>query len=307
MTSARLAEWFVRRKTLAEARARVPRPDEPAGRAFEQVRLLREVARQVAEPVELPTAGRPAAVLLSLHRDLVYWTLVARERSDGGALPDFAALWQRTPPERLQRAAGSAANLEAVERLLVGMSQPAPLETKDEDAALVRAFADALYEDLAAPRRRVVRLGAERVLRIAGAAALVAAAVLGVRALVRGPSLHATIRASSWLASCAPDPSCAALMFHTDMQNDPWVEFDLGAPKPIHKVEISNRGDCCQDRNVPTIVEISADAAHWRQIARNDQEFSSWTAKLPPNTTARFVRLRVPRHTFFGFKDVQIR
>jgi hypothetical protein len=301
-----VAEWFVRRQTLAEARARVPRRDEPAGRAFEQVRLLREVARQVAEPVELPTSGRPAAVLLSLHRDLVYWTLVARERSDGGALPDFAGLWQRAPRDRLVSAAGSPANLESVERLLVGAAQPPSLDTTDEDAALVRAFADALYDDLAAPRRRVVRVVAQRWIRLAAAAAVVVAAAVGIQTIIKGPSLHTTMRVSSVLASCAPDPACAMLLFHTDQQQDPWVEFDLGAPKPIHSVEIRNRRDCCQDRNVPTLVEVSLDAAHWREVARSDEEFSSWTAKFP-RTTARFVRLRVPRQTYFGFARVEIR
>jgi len=119
----RLGEWFLRRQALSDARAQLPRPDELAGRAFEQVRLLREVTRQLAEPTEELPAGRRPAVLLSLYRDLVYWTLVAERKGEGEAPPDLSTLWQRTPEDRLLRAAGGAEPLEMLRGALIDLSQ----------------------------------------------------------------------------------------------------------------------------------------------------------------------------------------
>jgi len=44
----------------------------------------------------------------------------------------------------------------------------------------------------------------------------------------------------------------------------------------------------------------------WRELARRDTDFSSWTVKFPPRT-ARYLRLRVARHTTFHLKDVALR
>ena len=80
----RADEWFLRRQALAAARAQVPRRDQLAGRAFNQVRLLREITRQVGETAEEPPCGHRAAVLLGLYRELIYWALVAGERGEPG-------------------------------------------------------------------------------------------------------------------------------------------------------------------------------------------------------------------------------
>src|SRR5262245_12464190 len=136
----RVGEWFSRKQVLRAARAQLPRPDGQAGRAFEQARLLREIARQVAEPQEELPPGRRPAVLLTLYRDLIYWALVGELRDDDQAAPDLASLWQRTPGDRLLRAAGSAENLEAVRGLLVDRSPTASLDTTDDEVAQVRGF-----------------------------------------------------------------------------------------------------------------------------------------------------------------------
>jgi len=303
----RADEWFLRRQALAAARAQVPRRDQLAGRAFNQVRLLREITRQVGETAEEPPCGHRAAVLLGLYRELVYWALVAGERGEPGSNSDLAGLWRQVPRDRLLAAAGSEENLEAVHGVLE-MSPTASLDTTDEDVDRVRAFADALHDQLAAPRRRVARVVAQRWLRLVGVAASVVTIVLVIRSLAAGPNLvkRENMHVSSRLPSCSVDPGCVDLLFHTDMENGPWVEFDLGAPKPIHVVEVRNRPDCCEERAVPLIVEISMDKVHWKEVARQDKEFSRWKAKFP-RTIARHVRLRVPKMTFFGFASVAIR
>ncbi len=258
-------------------------------------------------PSNPPPPGSRGAVALSLHRDLIYWMLVAGGHSPEGT-PDLAALWQQAPRDKLLRAAGGEEKLASVQRLLIGLSPPASLDAGDEDVGHVQAFADALYGDLVAPRRRVARLVAWRWLRLAAAATAVVAVVLVVRTATMGPNLAAKAKmmVSSRLPECAGDPGCADLLFHTNQENGPWVEFDLGAPVPIHVIEVHNRPDCCQDRAVPLVAEISTDHVGWREVGHRDKEFSSWTAKFP-RTVARYVRLRVPRHTYFGFEGVAIR
>ncbi len=140
----------------------------------------------------------------------------------------------------------------------------------------------------------------------AGAAVL--ALVLGVRAIVLGPNLAAgkPFRTSSSWSGCSADPGCLQQLFHTDPQESPWIEFDLGAPTRVHRVEIENRDDCCQDRAIPLVVELSINATAWKEVARREKDFSSWVAKFPP-TSARYVRLRVPRSTVFHLHKVAIR
>ena len=111
---------------------------------------------------------------------------------------------------------------------------------------------------------------------------------------------------SSRLPSCSVDPGCVDLLFHTDMENGPWVEFDLGAPEPDPR-----RRDPQPPRLLPGARraadrEISMDKVHWKEVAHQDKEFSRWKAKFP-RTIARHVRLRVPKMTFFGFASVAIR
>jgi hypothetical protein len=96
------------------------------------------------------------------------------------------------------------------------------------------------------------------------------------------------------------------MLFHTEQENNPWVEYDLGAPKPIHRVEVANRSDCCDDRAIPLVVELSNDRTNWTEVARRDSEFQSWTAKFATKTV-RYVRLRVPRVTALHLKEVVVR
>jgi hypothetical protein len=304
----RIDEWFWRRQALDAARAQLPRRDELAGRAFEQVRLLREVAWQIAAPTEPPPAGRRAAVLLSVCRDMVYWTLIAGLRNVDERDPTLATLWERTPHEKLVSAAGSERNLKTVHELLVDTSLIGSLDATDDDVERVRAFAGALYDDLAVPRRRVIRIVGQRWLRSGAAVAALVVVVLAIRALAMGPNLasRGTMRTSSQLPGCETDPGCAPLLFHTNAENNPWVEFDLGAPTPIQTIDIGNRPDCCQDRAVPLVAEVSSDHVSWREVARKDTEFSRWKATFP-RTDARYVRLRVLKHVYFGFADVAIR
>jgi hypothetical protein len=182
------------------------------------------------------------------------------------------------------------------------------LDISAQDAAAAGALATGLVGDLDASRNRLDRLIAQRWLRVLLVVAVLLALGAGVRRLLRGPDLasNVSLRVSSTWNGCANDPPCMALLFHTDPEPNPWAELDLGAPKTIQRIEITNRTDCCGDRAVPLIVESSMDRANWTSVGRRDTEFQTWTLTFKPRL-ARYVKLRVPRDSVFHLKDVVIR
>jgi hypothetical protein len=252
--------------------------------------------------------GSPAAVRMGLYREAAYWAIVATTSAEGAPPADLAAAWAAVDPEHLRRAAHDDITLESLQRMLVGRSAPDPIEIAAEDAARARDFVQALLADLDAPRRRIDRTLFQRWWRVSLVALVVVIAALGVRKLVLGPNMLSDkpFRLSSSWSGCAADSGCQALLFHTEHETNPWVEFDLGAPKTFHRLDVTNRSDCCGERAVPMIAEISSDRVTWKELGRKDSEFSTWTLKFPPKT-ARYLKLRVTRFSAFHLKDVALR
>jgi hypothetical protein len=299
----RIREWLLRTSALREARAAVAGREGHRSRAVAQAQLLTEVARRVAAPIEsLPTGSR-AAVEIALCRDATYWALAAL-RPDPTSAPDLATLSAEVPPAELERLAGGADAAERVRRTLTDDVPAHALGATDDDAARVRSFADALVAELDVPRRRVDRVRFQRGWRLGLAAASLLFAGYGVHAVFRGPNLVA--RKPFRTSSSYPWCPCQGLLFHTNEENNPWVEFDLGAVKPIKRLEIENRQECCQERAAPLVAEVSTDRAQWTQVARREKEFDSWTAEFAPRK-GRYLRLRVPRTTQFHLHEVAVR
>ena len=233
----------------------------------------------MAEPVEPLPSGSRAAVELALYRDATYWALVAM-RPDETNAPDLATLWNETPPERLEQAAGGIEAAEAMRKTLDRRREHAPLlEVTDEDAARAGKFVAALVAELEVPKRRVERVTFQRWSRIGLAAFALLLAAYGVRALILGPNLVAgkPFRVSSAWAGCP----CEGIFFHTEKENNPWLEYDLGKPKAIHRIEIKNRPDCCEERAIPLIVETSNDRANWTEVVRREQGVHELDGDVP--------------------------
>jgi len=303
----RLREWTFRSTELEAARAQIPISKGARGRAARQASLLVEVARRVAEPVDVLPAGSRPPVIMQLCREAVYWALVALGPEPEAPSRDLMALWAERRPETLLSGI-EPESVEAVRLSLIDAS-PDSLDATDDDAKKARAFAEALVAVLDAPRRRVRRLLARRWAAISGLALLLVVLGLVVRArFIVGPNLAAgrPLKTSSRWAGCPSDPNCVPLMFCTDNDPGPWVEFDLDRPRRVHRVDVTNRPDCCTDRAVPLVVETSVDHAIWQEVARRDADFTTWTADFA-RTTARYVRLRVPRPSLLHLQDVEIR
>jgi hypothetical protein len=298
----------VQKSALREARAAViPRGDR-RNRALGQARLLLEVARRVTDPGEgFPPGSRPA-VRLGLYRQAAYWTLVASRPDDAEPPSDVAGAWADADPERLRRAARDDVSLEKLKQLLADAAPPDSLDLPEHEADRARDFVQALFDEIDGPRRRVERTLVKRWSRLTLVVGLLVVSVLGVRRLALGPNLLAerSFRLSSSWSGCANDPECPGLLFHTDAEDNPWVEFDLGASETFHRLEVTNRTDCCGDRTVPLVVEISDDRATWKEIGRRDAEFTTWVLRFSPEK-ARYLRLRIARHSTFHLKDVELR
>ncbi|MEO7669041.1 MAG: discoidin domain-containing protein [Polyangia bacterium] len=315
----RIGEWIFRRGALRQARAGLIKRSDTYSGAVNQARLLLEIARRVAEPVESLPAGARPAVLVSLYREAIFWALLAEQIAQGAgvteaqsAAEDLGQLWSRLPVDRVRNLAGVAdqsdAAVDALRAVLLERPPVQSLSTTADEAARLRKFAEALLWELDAPHRAVEQLQVQRWTRLALVLVALAALVLGVRAVVRGPDLAKpkVFKTSSTYNECTPPNHCGDLFFHTQPQDSPWIDFDLGAVKPVHRVEVTNRSDCCAERAIPLIVEVSVDDKQWIQVARRDTDFAAWTATFPKQK-ARYVRLRVPRSTTLHFDDVVIR
>ncbi|MFO0650124.1 MAG: discoidin domain-containing protein, partial [Polyangiales bacterium] len=93
---------------------------------------------------------------------------------------------------------------------------------------------------------------------------------------------------------------------HTESQASPWVAFDLLTRQTVRTVTVQNRGDCCRERAVPLVVEVSDDGAQWTEVARRDEVFDEWVATFPARTTRR-LRLRALHTTSLHLTNVEIR
>ena len=304
-------EWIFRPAALREARAGLRAPDDPREAAARQARLLLEVARRTAEPAEsLPPGGQPA-VLLALYRDAIYWALAARRPDRSPPPTDLRVLWDASNPQLSAASPPDNDESVALRRALFDDYAPRGLDVSDADAARARAFAEELVWDMDAPRRRVERVFVQRWLRVGLVAAVALALLIGARVWMVGPDLAAgrPFRLSStfsgW-AGCLANNGCSGLMFHTQTEDNPWVEIDLGAPKKVRRIEVINRGDCCADRATPLVAEVSTDRVSWTEVARRDEPFGTWRSHFPARV-ARYVRLRAARHTVLHLQAIRVR
>jgi hypothetical protein len=96
------------------------------------------------------------------------------------------------------------------------------------------------------------------------------------------------------------------LLFHTTLEHHPWVVVDLLAKRTIRRVTVVNRGDCCDDRCLPLVVEVADEHGAFTEVARRTQPFGTWNAEFPARV-ARSVALWVEARTYFHLQEIQIR
>ncbi len=99
--------------------------------------------------------------------------------------------------------------------------------------------------------------------------------------------------------------------FHTEKQDQPWWQVDLGKPQPVARVVIWNRCDC-SDRAARLLVKVSDDARTWTTVYQHDgRTFYGFSDSKPltvllTNQPARFVRIQLPGNDYLHLDEVEV-
>jgi len=118
-------------------------------------------------------------------------------------------------------------------------------------------------------------------------------------------------RTSSTYPGCnVPYGLCANerldVFFHTNEDESPWVEIDLGSVQTFSSVSVTNRLPDYKERAVPLAIETSIDGLAFAEVARQNETFSVWDAKFKP-VKARYVRARALRRTWLHLGRIVVR
>jgi hypothetical protein len=316
-------EWFWRGRALRQTEVADP-AQRAAALCDQRARIAAEVAQRTLEPSAPWLAGDADHLARALFVESIGWSLrVLDGRTTGGAAAgvpaDRAELRELATAQhgQLLATAGSEAALSRVlDSLLDRHSEadaPSEHASATRDLALV---ATALIDKLPIRRTPAEAVLLQRWARLSVLVLVLAALVLGSLQLLDAHEKRSDLAAGkSWTTSSQYDVGCVSPLqecgsgksyfFHTQEERNPWIQFDLTKPERVSKVHITNRQDCCGERAVPLLVEVSLDAQSWKVVARRKDEFEEWTAKFTP-VNARYVRLRAGRRVMLHFKQVRI-
>ncbi len=325
----RTLEWFWQGRALAalraEGRVGSPRAQDLLRRAW----VCIESAERVLRPVPAFVSGPGDAPARELAREAVYWALAAEAAIRSGALgpepdaepPTLRALWTHADPTVLANAAGSEGGLHALEAVLrlESFAEFGELarEEQGRQARDLTVFARTLATNVEAPRVRVDKLYFRRIFRTGGLVALLSVLLvlaLSARAwhdrerdFARGRPYHTSSQYPG-VGCKSPDQDCPEspfFFFHTMEEEKPWIEIDLGGKKHFSAIRIVNREDCCGERAVPLVVEVSNDHKTWREIARRDDTFNTWTKDFPP-VAAHYVRVSLTKKGILHLRHISV-
>ncbi len=313
-----LIEWFVRGRSIAAlvaAKKNVPQGKQVLLAAAE---AARELADRTLDPADPLSEGPAPWLAIELYRVAARFCLAALVFPTPA--PDLRAGWTAAKDANLLPPPIGAGGGERLEALLFGdsgsdvsLAPPDQEANARELAAFVHALAGRLWEI----DDQLGQLYFQRTLRLGLVGVLLFAAALAALILVPRATHPVDLaagkpgRASSvWTAGYDPAThvvvgSDAPLLFHTEEQESPFYEIDLGAPQPVAAVEAVNREDCCQDRALPLVIALSTDGQTYVEVGRKDRPFDTWRATFAP-FPARYVKLSVPRKTVFHLKSVAV-
>lgn len=318
---ASVIEWFWRGSKLAQAKRELAEPSERAATYAQRAHASAGLAQNVLSPNE-PEEAHLEAYACELYRQSVYWSLCAlASRSDSEPSGSYdPALWDSLDSQVLAKASTDE-RAESLNNALRGGTfvqfAELPITEQVATCAELRALAQTLLKGL---DQRAERLSAIYLERMRGLALL---GVLALALLVGAFQISSALERRRdfaydrpWVVSSQfSSPGCTSpaqqcseangYFFHTNEEDSPWVEFDLGAKKTVSKVDVANRTDCCGERAAPITVEVSTNHRDWRSVARRDTEFTQWTASFAP-VEARWVRLRLLKRNYFHLSHVSV-
>jgi hypothetical protein len=320
----RVLEWFWRGATLAKRKQALPHFGERATELVHRAHVSADIARIALMPAE-PLEASAEPIASELYRQSAYWSACALSfghaaKVSNGALPE---VWSTLDDSFLQQGTTDAERLEHLRGCLrdgsfVYFADLPEVELRATCLEL-RKLAEVLLAKLDERTRVVKAVRWQRVWRLSLILVLLLSVAEGSMLLREARQEHSDFaHGKPWRASStfeqergceSPEQTCSentGYFMHTREERNPWVEWDLGRPQRISLVRVENRHDCCFDRAVPMVVEISTDHRKWRQVARRNDEFSSsWEASFD-TVPARWVRLRVLKKSFLHLARVSI-
>lgn len=99
--------------------------------------------------------------------------------------------------------------------------------------------------------------------------------------------------------------------FHTDNEENPWWQVDLGEAYQLREIRIYNRLDCCSERSRTLQVLLSDDAENWRVVYSHDgsvfggADGNYLDIKLD-NEMARFVQVQLREKNYLHLDEVEV-
>jgi len=226
---------------------------------------------------------------------------------------DPKQLWAEADRALLEVAAGSDAEY-AYFTVVMGSSFVQLAEgTADahRDGALkLRRAAERLIKDAQSIVLRLQWALVNRIVRVVLAVVIPVTAIWLVWPAKVDLAKGATFRISSSQWECRPEKrECGgaktSIFFHTYNEQNPWLEYDFGRPVSFSSLTIENRDDCCGDRALPLVVEVSNDGKTFKEVIRRDGAFGTWNPSFSPQL-ARYLRLRVARESILHLEAVKV-
>ncbi|HET7545153.1 MAG TPA: discoidin domain-containing protein [Polyangiaceae bacterium] len=311
-----LWQWFWREDSMRELQRAIP---AERARLLQSARATAEVGRRVEESPE-PFEYRVDAILCDLYRQSIQCSLRALH---GAPEPAQAPVVPApVPAELLLKAVPDAETRRKIESAIQSGSFESFEELPErESAALVvalRKVATSLISELETDKRAVEALWTQRFLRLGLVLGLLGTIALVTMKFLDGAEQRRDLAAgANWRASSvypgatgcrSPQQECnesPEFFFHTEEEQAPWIEFDLGSAQQISGARVDNRKDCCSERATPMVIEVSSDQHHWQRVARRDAAFTSWSAHFAP-VQARWVRFRLEQRNALHLQHVRI-
>lgn len=317
---ARCWEWFWLAGGLRRVKQALPLESGREKQLALCARSCAVLAQRVLS-VEMRAEDQAQASANELYRNAAYYALLAlsphAQPSDRASYA--GAVWDSLPEILPQLPVRPSISSEALEASLRrgSLLYFAALPTYEQVATGValRQLVDALLERAELKERGLTAIYLRRVWHaVALMAVLLALLFIGHRFyeahsdLAAGKPWRASSAQPEFSGCSSPAQACGQALgsfFHTTEEENPWLQFDLGALHSVSRVELTNRSDCCNERAVPLSVEVSTDGNNFVSVARRDAGFVTWDARFPA-VKARWVRLRVLKKTYFHLNGVRI-
>lgn len=297
----RFLDWLLLREAVTRARA------EEASTEPTRAAMLRSAHSyaDVADALFDSDDKVPLAPVLSLYREAIFLLLA----NNLAGKKSLSAAFETAPQSLLADAAQNDPNLARLHHVLalhssVGLADAPTPECRDV-AQVTRTSVRAML-DLADASKLRQLLHRRRWRAGFATGALLTALALLVSLAVHLFTPRDLAEGQPWRASSAlPAVFTAKVLFHTKEELSPWFEIDLGRSKRVQSLYIKNRADCCQERALPLVAEVSNDRSNWQVVARRDSLFLLWEPSFPP-VDAHYLRLRVLRSTSFHLEQVKV-